>query len=68
MHTAETLRHWMHEVHDGGIKAMHYTGHMFHEKVFWEVIAFMAVIALFFLLATLMNTSGTGTLRYHPFQ
>ncbi len=54
MHAGLTIRHWMHHVHDGTIKAAHLTGHLFHERAFWGIVAIATlIIALFTLIAIL---------------
>ena len=57
MHTSTTLKHWMHHFHDGSVKAVHYTGHMLHEKAFWEILAILTLIAGVFAMIVFFSNS-----------
>lgn len=53
----------MHRMHDGSIKAAHCTGHMFHEKKFWAIVAILALVAGLFTLIAL-NGGGSWAQEY----
>ena len=44
MHSSTTRRHWVRHFHDGSVKAVHYTGHLLHEKSFWAIMIILALI------------------------
>lgn len=72
MHASETAKHWMHNAHDGSIKAAHFTGHLLHEKSFWAILGILALIAgTFALLVFLGNNAPLQNYRvplpYGPF-
>ncbi len=58
MHTATTLKHWMHHVHDGSVKATHFTGHLLHERSFWGILAILMLIAGLFALVVIFGTES----------
>ena len=57
MHTSTTLKHWVHQFHDGSVKVAHYTGHMLHEKAFWAILAILALIAGIFTMLVFFGNS-----------
>ena len=64
MHTRETVKSMMHNVHDKGVKIAHGTEHLFHNKVFWIIVAFVAFIAL--MLTFLIMSDGTVPVSQYP--
>jgi hypothetical protein len=54
----------MHRFHDGGIRVAHYTGHLLHERAFWEILALVVLIAGMFALVVLYG-SGSMMQHYH---
>jgi hypothetical protein len=42
-------------MHDGGIKAAHFTGHLLHEKSFWSILAILTLLAALFTLVVLFG-------------
>lgn len=68
MHAMPTLKHWMHQLHDEGIKIAHYTGHMVHEKSFWGILAFVLIaVALFTLLIATGNDTTLHNMPIYPY-
>ena len=63
MHTSPTLKNGMHHFHDGSVKAVHFTGHLLHEKSFWAIVAILALIVGLFTLLVLFG-SGTPMQNY----
>lgn len=60
MHTAPTIKNWMHHVHDDAVKVAHYTEHMLHEKSFWGIVLILALVAgLFTAIVLFGNAVGT---------
>jgi len=45
----------MHVVHDEGLKAVHFSSHLFHEKSFWGIVAIFVLLAALFTLITLFG-------------
>ena len=64
MHTAPTLKNGMHHVHDGSVKAVHFVGHLLHEKSFWGILALIALFAALLTLAALFGNDATMK-NYH---
>lgn len=50
MHTKSTIRHWMHLVHDEGVKVASMSNHVLHEKSFWSILLILGMLALLFTL------------------
>jgi hypothetical protein len=63
MHTSPTLKLRMHHFHDSSVNAMHYIGHLLHEKSFWAIVAITALIVGFFTMIILFG-SGTTMQNY----
>ena len=59
MNTSPTLKNGMHHLHDGSVKAMHYTGHLLHEKSFWAIVAITALIVGLFTMIILFGSDTT---------
>ena len=58
MHTSVTLKHWMQHFHDNSVKATHYAGHLLHERSFWGIAGFLAlIVGLLVLIAFFGNAS-----------
>jgi hypothetical protein len=53
----------MHHFHDGGVRAVHYTGHMLHEKTFWAILGILALVAGLFTLIVLYG--GDVTMQHY---
>ena len=68
MHTDSSFKHWMHHLHDDGVRVAHFTGHMLHEKSFWGILAIVAVMITLFTLVVLFGEDAMegyrGTLPY----
>ncbi|VGO19169.1 hypothetical protein [Pontiella sulfatireligans] len=58
MHANDTVRIWMHQMHDGTVKAAHATGHMFHEKAFWGIVLIAALLAGLFTAIVLLGNNA----------
>ena len=72
MHTVSTVRNWMHQLHDGSAKMAHWTGHLFHEKSFWGIVAILAVLVAAFALMVFYGNrvpmeEFSVPIRYGPF-
>lgn len=55
MNAAVTMRHWMHQLHDGSVKTLHVAGHLFHEKSFWGIVIILAMLTALFTLLVLFG-------------
>lgn len=67
MHAADTMRYWMHYLHDEGVKAVHHTENMFRAKRFWIILGFLAVIAGIFMLGALFGNYVAPPMTYPYF-
>lgn len=56
MHATTTAKHWMHNFHDSGVKAAHFTGHLLHEKSFWAIMGILALIVGIFTLLVFLGS------------
>ncbi|MEE9368388.1 MAG: hypothetical protein V3V05_05940 [Pontiella sp.] len=66
MHTATTLKTGMHHFHDDSVNAMHYIGHLLHEKSFWAIVAITALIVGLSSLIILFGSGNNDTELQHP--
>ena len=67
MHAIPSLKHWMHLMHDEGVKIAHYTGHLLHEKAFWAFLGIIAAIAVIFSLLLLLGNDTAIEYRVFPY-
>lgn len=70
MNMVPTIKDALHHMHDSTVKATHATGHLFHEKTFWGILAIIALIALLFTLVVLYGSSNalpTTPLPFAPY-
>ncbi len=55
MHTAETMKHWSHQMHDGMLTLWHHIDEHLHSSHFWVgvglTLLFVTFVALLFMLA-----------------
>lgn len=58
MHASTTVKHWVHHFHDNSAKAVHYAGHLLHEKSFWAILAILALIAGIFTMIVLLGSDA----------
>jgi len=70
MQVAEKLGHWAHSFHDHSTKAVHYTGHLLHEKSFWGILVVVALLTGLLALIALLGgniDAKNFTVPYGPY-
>ena len=55
MKNGSLFRHRMHVMHDDGIREMHYTGQLLHDKYFWSIVTILGYLAILITLAVLFS-------------
>jgi len=64
MRATPKVRFWMHQMHDETGRLMHQTGHMLHEKAFWEIVGIVVMIAAMFTLLVRLGVDPALKYRY----
>ena len=67
MHAIPSFKRWMHLMHEEGVKMMHYTGHLLHEKAFWAFLGIIVAIAVLFSLLLLLGNDMAIEYRSYPY-
>jgi hypothetical protein len=59
----------MHHLHEGTTRLTHSTAHLFHEKAFWGIVVFFAVLGAVIAALTLLgnNTEIPDYQFMHPY-
>ena len=50
-----TFKHWMHVMHDDGVKVLHFSSHVLHEKSFWGIVAILGLLAILVTLVVMFG-------------
>jgi len=67
MHAATSLRHWLHQMHDGSLNMLHQTAHLLHERDFWYFLAIIAAITALFSLLLLLGSDTAVEYQVYPY-